>query len=86
MEETGVVADIVSPAEVVEVIRRDGEDRVERHYVIVSFAARWSGGEAEPGDGTDAVEWVEVSALNDFELTGGTAAVIARAATILTEG
>ena len=56
-EETGVVAEIVGLVDVVDLIipeREPGGGAIERHYVLVDFAARWLSGEPRAGD--DAAE------------------------------
>ncbi|MGQ2990024.1 MAG: NUDIX hydrolase [Brevundimonas sp.] len=49
-EETGVVAELVGLIDVVDGIFRDAG----RHYVLIDYAARWTGGEPVAGD--DAAE------------------------------
>src|SRR5215475_13044814 len=41
MEETSLVIEPVALAGFRETIRRDADGRVERHFVILPFAARW---------------------------------------------
>ena len=48
-EETGVSAEILGLLDVI-----DGFFLPERHYLLVDYAARWTGGEPRPGD--DAAE------------------------------
>jgi 8-oxo-dGTP diphosphatase len=80
MEETGVAADMIGPADIAEVIRRDRDGRIARHYVIVAFAARWVAGEPRAGEATDAVRWVRPEELDKLEMTEGTAEIIGKAA------
>lgn len=79
-EETGLTARLIAPAELVEVIRPDGEGRAERHYVIVAFAALWLEGIPNPRDGTTAVRWLRVDEIDSLNLTEGTASAIRKAA------
>lgn len=53
-EETGVRAQICGLIDVVDAIARDGAGTLERHYVLIDFAARWLEGEPRAGD--DAAE------------------------------
>jgi len=46
------------------------------HYLIMSFAARWSGGEVVLNDELDDFKWLAPDALGDLMLTGGLAEVI----------
>lgn len=75
-EETGLEVEIGEAIERAEVIRRDADGRVERHYVIVVFAGRRISGEERPGDDADAVRWVDMSDLRHYELTPDTARIL----------
>jgi 8-oxo-dGTP diphosphatase len=75
-EETGLEVEIGEAIDRAEVIRRDGDGRVERHYVIVVFAGRVVSGEPRAGDDADAVAWVDMAALADYELTPDTARIL----------
>ena len=44
-EETSLIIEPVALAGYREVVARDAEDKVERHFVILPFAARWIAGE-----------------------------------------
>ena len=41
------------------------------HYVIMSFAARWTGGEPVLNDELDDFKWLAPDALGDLKLTDG---------------
>src|SRR3981189_761891 len=41
------------------------------HYVILSFAARWTGGEPVLNDELDDFKWLAPDALGDLKLTDG---------------
>lgn len=83
IEETAVVAEIDAPADIVEVIRRDEAGAVARHFVIVSFAARWISGEGETSEEAAEIAWVRPGDLGGLQMTDGTAAVVAKAALVL---
>lgn len=80
-EEVGVEAEILGFNDHVESIVRDGEG-VRGHYVIASFIARWSGGEARPSEETDDIAWVDPFALGDRPTTPTLAETLARAASL----
>ncbi len=84
-EETGVEAEILGVADIVELIRRDGDGAVERHYVIVSFAARRLSGEGETSEEAAEIAWLDPDALDGLAMTQGTPAVIAKAAALLAD-
>ena len=81
-EEVGVEARIVAFNDHVESILRD-EGGVRAHYVIASFVARWTGGEAQCSEEVDAVAWVDPAALGDLPVTPGLAGILARAVEII---
>jgi 8-oxo-dGTP diphosphatase len=62
-----------------EVIQRDGENRIERHFVILAFAARWRAG--EPGLNAELAEarWLRPSELRALRTTEGLAEIVAAA-------
>ena len=57
-EEVGVEAEIIAFNRHIEPILREG-DRVRAHFVIASFVARWTRGEARVSKEMDAVGWIE---------------------------
>jgi 8-oxo-dGTP diphosphatase len=81
-EEVGVEARIVAFNDHVESIVRD-ERGVQAHYVIASFVARWTGGEARCSEETDEVAWIDPAAFGDLPATPGLAGILSRAAGII---
>ena len=75
-EETGLEVEIIGPIDRAEVIRRDAEGRVERHYVIIVFAGRSSSGEPVAADDADAAGWFGPGEIDGFELTPDTARIV----------
>ena len=53
------------------------------HYLIMSFAARWSSGEPVLNDELDDFRWLPPDALGDLKLTGGLQEVIQSARRVL---
>jgi 8-oxo-dGTP diphosphatase len=53
------------------------------HYVIMSFAARWSSGEPVLNDEHDDFRWVAPEALGDFKVTDGLPDIIEAARRVL---
>ena len=84
-EEVGLEARIVAFNDHVESIVLD-ERGVRAHYVIASFVARWTGGEAQCSEEVDAVAWVDPAALGDLPATLGLAGILARAIGIIGAG
>src|ERR1700730_1556956 len=58
----------IEPVELVgfrQAIARDADGRVERHFVILPFAARWIAGEISLNEELAEAHWLEPAALTD---------------------
>ncbi len=77
-EEVGVEAEIIAFNRHVEPIVREG-GRVRAHFVIASFVARWTRGEARVSKEMDAVAWIEPEASTDLLTTPGLDEILERA-------
>jgi 8-oxo-dGTP diphosphatase len=82
-EETGLAVEPIALAGYREAIVRDGEDRVERHFVILPFAARWIAGEPVLNEELSEAMWLHPSELAGLTTTQGLAEIIERAFTIV---
>jgi len=82
-EETGVSAEIGGIADVIEIILNDEDGAVERHYVLLSFAARWISGDGETSAEASDIAWLRPDELGSLEMTEGTEAVVAKAAALM---
>lgn len=78
-EETGVVARIVAFNDHVEIIERDGDERVARHFVVASFVGEWLAGEGVVGPEASRVLWIEPGAIDGLATTPGLHAILERA-------
>jgi 8-oxo-dGTP diphosphatase len=78
-EETGLTIEPVALAGFRETIVRDKDNRVERHFVILPFAARWIAGEPVLNDELSEWRWVDQQELATLPTTPGLAAVVAAA-------
>ncbi|MBI1204676.1 MAG: NUDIX domain-containing protein [Rhodopseudomonas sp.] len=65
-----------------EAIQRDREGRVERHFVIMCFAARWLSGEVVLNEELDDARWLEPAELEALRTTDGLSEIVAEAARI----
>jgi ADP-ribose pyrophosphatase YjhB (NUDIX family) len=79
MEETAITIEPVALAGFRETITRDAQDRVERHFVILPFAARWIAGEPQLNEELSEARWVRPAELGDLATTPGLAAIVANA-------
>ena len=75
-EETGLRIEILGLAGWREVLPGDSGGG---HYVIMSFAARWTAREPVLNDEHDDFKWIDPDALGDLKVTGGLQEVIAAA-------
>lgn len=79
-EETGVEARLVGLVDVVDALftsRRSGE--INRHYLLVDYAAIWLAGEARAGDDADHAEWISPRRLAQLPLWEETRRIISAA-------
>lgn len=73
----------IEPVELIgfrQVIARDTAGRVERHFVILPFAARYIGGEVLLNEELSGADWRDPSALGALNTTEGLEDVVAAAA------
>jgi 8-oxo-dGTP diphosphatase len=78
-EETGLAVEPVALAGYREAIARDQDGRVERHFVILPFAARWIAGEPVLNDELSEAMWLHPSDMTGLTTTQGLAEIIAAA-------
>ena len=78
-EETGLDIELIALAGYREVIARDAEGGVERHFVILPFAARWIAGEVVLNEELAEAHWLDPSALSGLNTTEGLAEIVAAA-------
>ena len=78
-EETAMRIEPVALAGFRETIARDGDDRVERHFVILCFAARWLAGEPVLNEELSEARWIAPAELSGLPTTPGLAEIVAAA-------
>ena len=78
-EETSLTIEPVALAGFREAIARDLDGRVERHFVILPFAARWLAGEPRLNEELCDARWLRPSGLPALPTTPGLAAIVATA-------
>jgi ADP-ribose pyrophosphatase YjhB (NUDIX family) len=78
-EETGMTVEPFAPAGHREVVVRDAANRVERHFVIFAFAARWIAGEPALNEELMEARWVAPGELAGLPTTEGLAGIVATA-------
>jgi len=79
-EETGLTIETVALAGYREALSRDAFGRVERHFVILPFAARWVAGEVSLNQELGEARWLLPSEVTGLApVTAGLADIIAAA-------
>ena len=78
-EETAVAIEPVTLAGYREMIVRDGDTRVARHFVILCFAARWISGEPKLNEELAEARWLKPEELTPLNTTEGLAEIVAAA-------
>ncbi len=78
-EETGLTIEPVALAGYREAVLRDAAGRIERHFVILPFAARWLAGEVALNEELAEARWLLVSELAGLTTTDGLADIVAAA-------
>jgi 8-oxo-dGTP diphosphatase len=78
-EETSLIIEPVALAGYREVVARDAEDKVERHFVILPFAARWIAGEPKLNEELSEWLWVDPAEVASMPTTPGLAEIVASA-------
>lgn len=78
-EETALTIEPVALAGHREVVMRDEQGRVARHFVILCFASRWIAGEPQLNEELAEARWLRPSEIHGLPTTEGLAAIIAAA-------
>lgn len=79
LEETGVSARILGFNDHVEVVERDEDERVLRHFVVASFVGSWLSGDGTPGPEARRILWVDPKEAASLPVTPGLLPILTRA-------
>jgi len=75
-EETGIDCSIITLLDVIDMITRDRDGAVERHFTLIDYGATWLAGEPVAGDDAMAAAWVPLHDLEKLGLWSETLRVI----------
>jgi 8-oxo-dGTP diphosphatase len=78
-EETSLAIQPVALAGFRETITRDPNGRIERHFVILPFAARWLAGEVALNEELSEARWLHPAELAGLPITPGLGEIVANA-------
>src|SRR5271168_3373935 len=84
-EETSLDVEPVALAGYRQAITRDAAGGVERHFVILPFAARWIAGEVALNEELGESHWLNPSELSGLETTEGLGLIVSAAWERITE-
>jgi 8-oxo-dGTP diphosphatase len=84
-EETALTIEPVGLAGYREAIAHDRDERVERHFVILPFAARWLAGEPVLNEELSEWRWLHPAELAGLPTTPGLAEIVASAFALLSK-
>jgi len=76
LEETGMTIEPVTLAGHREVVARDAEGRIERHFVILCYASRWRAGEPTLNEELSEFHWISPQELAGFDTTEGLSEIV----------
>jgi ADP-ribose pyrophosphatase YjhB (NUDIX family) len=79
LEETGIAIEPVALAGHRDIIARDADGRVARHFVVLAFASRWISGEPAVNEELAQARWMQPSELVGLKTTDGLAEIVAAA-------
>lgn len=79
-EETALDIEVIALAGYREMMPREASGALSGHYVILPFAARWTGGEVKLNDELDEARWVVPGELDQLNTTPGLAEIVETAA------
>ena len=78
-EETALEVEPIALVGYRQAIAHDDDGRVERHFVILPFAARWIAGEVLLNEELAEAHWLKPDALSGLTTTEGLAQIVAAA-------
>lgn len=79
MEEVAVTAEPVGICGTRDIILRDEDGRVARHFVVLCYAAHWIAGEGTLSPEAADIRWMRPTEVRDVPVTDGLADVVAAA-------
>ena len=82
-EETGLEVGALHLAAVVDSLTNDAEGRLQYHYTIIDYAARYREGAARPGGDVTDIAWAAFDAFDRYSLWSEARRVIGIAARLL---
>jgi 8-oxo-dGTP diphosphatase len=85
-EEVAVRARIIGFVDHSEIVQRDPDGRIKRHFLIACFAAEWLEGEGTPGPEAGAIIWADPDQLGGIPVTKGLGPMLKKARDVVRAG
>jgi ADP-ribose pyrophosphatase YjhB (NUDIX family) len=82
-EETALTIEVIGLAGYREMMPKDASGVLTGHFVILPFAARWTGGEVVLNDELDEARWIAPGEIGQFATTPGLAEIVETAAAMI---
>ena len=82
-EETALEIEPVALAGHREAIQRDAQGKIERHFIIMCFAALWVSGDVVLNEELDDARWLTLPELEGLRTTEGLGEIVASAAELV---
>jgi len=76
LEECHIVVEVDRVLDVVDIIRKSEQDKVQFHYVILEFLARYVEGNLKPDSDAADARWVNADDIQEYGATPATARLI----------
>jgi ADP-ribose pyrophosphatase YjhB (NUDIX family) len=76
LEETGLMVEAGEVLEVLDRIVRDGEGRIQFHYVLIDFLCRPTGGALHAGGDAEEARWIGAGELDSFSIADSAVSVL----------
>jgi ADP-ribose pyrophosphatase YjhB (NUDIX family) len=80
LEETSITARAIGFVDTHEIIDRDPDQRIRRHFIIHTFVGQWVSGEAQTSAEAPHVRWQDPHVLGGIVLTKGLQPLLLKAA------
>ena len=82
-EEAGIEIHVGPVVDVLDIVERDPDGRVQYHFVVVDYLCRPATQALRSGSDADEVRWVEAASLDAYHLTKKAASVIRTALALI---
>lgn len=79
LEECGISVEIGDVVEVVNRVIPDESGRIQYHYIIIDYVAKYKGGVLKPASDILDARWVSLEEIEKYDLTEGLIPVIQKA-------